>query len=66
MEDSRVGASGVLALAMVLLIEMGALIQLGPQAPVALLLAAIGARAAPLWAMAHFDYLRQDGSAAFH
>ena len=61
MEDSRVGASGVLALAMVLLIEMGALIQLGPQAPVALLLAAIGARAAPLWAMAHFDYLRQDG-----
>jgi len=30
MEDSRVGASGVLALAMVLLIEMGALIQLGP------------------------------------
>ena len=66
MEDSRVGASGVLALAMVLLIEMGSLIQLGPQAPVALLLAAIGGRAAPLWAMAHFDYLRLDGSAAFH
>ena len=66
MEDSRVGASGVLALAMVLLIELGSLIQLGPQAPVALLLAAIGGRAAPLWAMAHFDYLRLDGSAAFH
>ena len=66
MEDSRVGASGVLALAMVLLMETGALIQLGPQAPVALLLAAIGGRSAPLWAMAHFDYLRHDGSAAFH
>lgn len=66
MDDSRVGASGVLALAMVLLIEIAALIQLGPQAPLALLLAAIGGRAAPLWAMAHFDYLRADGSAGFH
>ena len=66
MEDSRVGASGVLALVMVMLIEIGALIQLGPQAPVALLLAAIAGRAAPLWAMAHFNYLRHDGSASFH
>ena len=66
MEDSRVGASGVLALAMVLLIELAALIQLGAKAPPALLVAAIWGRAAPLWAMARFPYLREGGSAGFH
>ena len=66
MRDSRIGASGVLALAVVLLIEIAALIRLGGQAPMALLVAAIWGRSAPLWAMAHFDYLRKDGSAAFH
>lgn len=66
MEDSRVGASGVLALAMVLLIEVAALIQLEEKAPLALLVAAIWGRAAPLWAMARFAYLREDGSAGFH
>ena len=66
MEDSRVGASGVLALVMVLLLQVGALIQLGGQAPLGLCLAAFWARVAPLWAMARFDYLRADGTAAFH
>ena len=66
MEDSRVGASGVLALVMVLLLQVAALIQLGPQAPAGLCLAAFWARVAPLWAMARFDYLRPDGTAAFH
>ena len=66
MEDSRVGASGVLALVMVLLLQVGALIQLGEQAPLGLCLAAFWARVAPLWAMARFDYLRADGTAAFH
>lgn len=66
MEDSRVGASGVLALAVLLLIEMAALLQLGAAAPVALLLAGFWGRVAPLWAMARFDYLRVDGTAGFH
>ena len=66
MEDSRVGASGVLALVMVLLLQVGALIQLGGQAPIGLCLAAFWARVSPLWAMARFDYLRADGTAAFH
>ena len=66
MEDSRVGASGVLALVMVLLLQVAALIQLGGQAPLGLCLAAFWARVAPLWAMARFDYLRADGTAAFH
>ncbi len=66
MEDSRVGASGVLALVMVVLLQVAALIQLGPQAPLGLCLAAFWARVAPLWAMARFDYLRADGTAGFH
>ena len=66
MEDSRVGASGVLALLTVLLLQVAALIQLGVQAPLGLCLAAFWARVAPLWAMARFDYLRADGTAAFH
>ena len=66
MEDSRVGASGVLALVMVVLLQVAALIQLGPQAPMGLCLAAFWARVSPLWAMVQFDYLRVDGTAAFH
>ena len=66
MEDSRVGASGVLALVMVLFLEVAALIRLGSAAPIALLLAGFWARVAPLWAMGRFDYLRPEGSAAFH
>lgn len=66
MKDSRVGASGVLALAMVLLLQIGALVQLDAQAPVALCLAAFWGRVSPLWAMARFDYLRADGTAGFH
>ena len=66
MEDSRVGASGVLALVMVVLVQVAALIQLGPQAPMGLCLAAFWARVSPLWAMFQFDYLRVDGTAAFH
>ena len=66
MEDSRVGASGVLALVMVLLFQVAALIRLGGQAPLGLCLASFWARVAPLWAMARFDYLRASGTAAFH
>ena len=66
MEDSRVGASGVLALVMLLFLEVAALIRLGSAAPIALLLAGFWARVAPLWAMGRFDYLRPEGSAAFH
>ena len=51
---------------MLLLLEVAALIQLGSSAPIALLLTGFWARVAPLWAMARFDYLRPEGSAAFH
>jgi len=66
MADSRVGASGVQALVLVLLLRTAALAMLGPVAPMALVWAAVCGRVAPLNAMAWFPYLRPGGSAAFH
>ena len=67
MEDSRVGASGVQALLLVLLLRVGGLALLAAQAPAALLWAAVWGRIAPLVAMQAFPYLRAEGgSAAFH
>ncbi len=66
MADSRVGASGVQALVLVLLLRAGALAMLGSAAPMALVWAAVSGRVAPLPAMAWFPYLRSAGSAAFH
>ena len=66
MDDSRVGASGVLALAMVMLIELAAMAELVPRVPLALLLMPFWARVSPLWAMARFPYLRDQGTAGFH
>ena len=66
MDDSRVGASGVQALLLVVLLQAGALIRLGAWAPLALVMAAVIGRVAPLGAMAWFPYLRLGGTAAFH
>ena len=66
MQDSRVGASGVLALTMVLLIQLAALIKLDSFAPVAIPIATFWGRCAPLWAIGKFSYLHQNGSASFH
>jgi len=66
MEDSRIGASGVQALALLLLLRAGALACLGAAAPALLPWAAVWGRTAPLLAMARFPYLRPGGSAAFH
>jgi len=66
MDDSRVGASGVQALVVVLLLQFSALVQLGGLAPAALVTASIFARVSPLWAMGRFRYLRPEGTAAFH
>jgi adenosylcobinamide-GDP ribazoletransferase len=66
MADSRVGASGVQALVLVLLVRTAALALLGATAPMALVWAAVCGRVAPLPAMAWFPYLRPGGSAGFH
>jgi adenosylcobinamide-GDP ribazoletransferase len=66
MDDSRVGAGGTQALALLLLLRTAALATLGATAPLALPWAALWGRVAPLVAMARFPYLRPGGSAAFH
>lgn len=67
MADSRVGASGAQALALLLLLRTAALVTLAAAAPALLVWAAVWGRVAPLLAMACFPYLRpQGGSAAFH
>jgi adenosylcobinamide-GDP ribazoletransferase len=66
MDDSRVGASGAQALALLLLLRGAALASLGPLAPAALVGAGVWGRVAPLVAMARFPYLRPQGTAAFH
>ena len=67
MDDSRVGASGVQAVLLLLLVRSGALALLVAQAPAALVWAAVWGRLAPLVAMQAFPYLRADaGTAAFH
>ena len=76
MRDSRVGASGVQALVLLLLLRAGALVTLAAAAPWALVWASVWGRIAPLVAMGAFPYLRdspgqdaspgQGGSAGFH
>ena len=74
MKDSRVGAAGVQALLVVLLLRGAGLICLadGPAlaaplaAPLAMVWAAFWARVSPLLAMQYFPYLREQGSAGFH
>ncbi len=70
MEDSRVGASGVQALALVLMLQFAALWHLATQGvdlvPVVLVATAFWGRCAPLWALLRFPYLKPDGTAGFH
>jgi adenosylcobinamide-GDP ribazoletransferase len=66
MADSRVGASGVIALAQLLLLRGGALALLGPLSPAALLCAAFWGRVAPMVAIGRYPYLRPGGRGAFH
>jgi len=70
MKDSRVGAAGVQALLVVLLLRGAGLICLADgsalAAPVAMVWAAFWARVSPLLAMQYFPYLREQGSAGFH
>jgi adenosylcobinamide-GDP ribazoletransferase len=66
MDDSRVGASGAQALALLLLMRTAALATLAAAAPLALPWASVWGRVAPLVAMARFPYLRPGGTAAFH
>ncbi len=71
MDDSRVGAAGVQAFAVLLLLRAAGLLALANTglagaAGWALLSTAIWGRLAPLLAMAHYPYLREQGTAGFH
>jgi adenosylcobinamide-GDP ribazoletransferase len=66
MDDSRVGASGVQALVLVLLLRAAGLAALAAAAPWALVWAAVWGRIAPLLAIQAFPYLREQGTAGFH
>ncbi|MBM5802394.1 MAG: adenosylcobinamide-GDP ribazoletransferase, partial [Cyanobacteria bacterium K_DeepCast_35m_m2_023] len=71
MDDSRVGAAGVQAFALLLLLRAAGLLALEAAVPPvlvawALLLVAIWGRVSPLLAMARFPYVREGGTAAFH
>lgn len=70
MKDSRVGAAGVQALLVVLLLRGAGLICLADGsplvAPLAMVWAAFWARVSPLLAMQYFPYLREQGTAGFH
>jgi len=66
MEDSRVGASGVQALVLLLLLRGAALVCLAGAAPAALVWAAFWGRVSPLVALEAFPYVRPDGTAGFH
>ncbi len=66
MQDSRVGASGVQSLIIVVLIQIGALNTLGQFAPFAMPIAAFWGRVSPLWAIANFSYLHKHNHEAIH
>ena len=67
MADSRIGASGLVAGVLLLLLKAAALLALaGSAAPAALIWSAFWGRLAPLIAIDRFPYLRPGGSAAFH
>jgi adenosylcobinamide-GDP ribazoletransferase len=74
MKDSQVGAAGVQALLLVLLLRGAGLLCLADgapsaaplAAPLAMVWAALLARVSPLLAMQYFPYLRQQGTAGFH
>jgi adenosylcobinamide-GDP ribazoletransferase len=66
MDDSRVGAAGVQALILLLLLRGAALVCLAAAAPLGLLWAAFWGRVSPLVALEVFPYLRPGGTAGFH
>ncbi len=66
MEDSRVGASGVIALLLIIMLQIASLTKLNTRAPFAFPIAAFWGRCSALWAINHFTYLKEKGSASFH
>ena len=60
MKDSRVGASGVICLLIIVFLQIGALLKINDLIYFALPVAAFWGRCAPILAMRNFNYLREE------
>ncbi|WP_320675214.1 adenosylcobinamide-GDP ribazoletransferase [Prochlorococcus sp. MIT 1341] len=66
MKDSRIGASGIQALLIIILMQIASLISLGEMAIFALPISSFFGRCAPIWAIQSFPYLQPNGTSFFH
>jgi len=66
MQDSRVGAFGVIAAILLLLLKFSTLIALGDYRYLGLILAPIWGRWRQVWAIVFYPYLKPTGKGAFH
>ena len=65
-KDSRVGAIGVQSLAIILILQIAAIIKLGFYAPFAFPLAAFWGRLSQIFAIEHYEYIFKKESLSFH
>nr|WP_269611353.1 adenosylcobinamide-GDP ribazoletransferase [Prochlorococcus marinus] len=66
MKDSRVGAIGLQSLAIILMLQIAAIIKLGFYAPFAFPLAAFWGRLSQIFAIENYDYIFKKESISFH
>ena len=66
MRDSRIGASGIQAFILIVLLQISTLLKVGNIALFILPLATFWGRVAPLWAIEKFEYLQKTGTGSFH
>ena len=66
MKDSRVGAIGVQALVIILMLQIAAIIKLDLYAPLAFPLAAFWGRVSQIFAIGTYEYISKKGSDSFH
>tara|TARA_Y100001968_G_C19381197_1_gene730420 strand:- start:240 stop:1028 length:789 start_codon:yes stop_codon:yes gene_type:complete len=66
MKDSRVGAIGLQALILILLLQLSALIKLAYWAPIVLPIVCFMGRISPIWAIGNFSYLHKREFSTFH
>ena len=66
MKDSRVGAIGVQSLAIILILQIAAIIRLGFHAPFAFPLAAFWGRFSQIFAIGNYEYIHKKESVSMH
>ncbi len=66
MRDSTIGASGIISILIVILIQVGSLIQLKIYAPTILMISSFFGRFSPLIAINNYNYLHSQGLGLLH